>query len=220
MNPPEIYGILLTHFGKQGWWPMQNGFLPREWEVEVGAVLTQNTSWKNVEAALKNLKENGIVSRNDVLRISEKKLANLIRPSGYYNQKSKKLKALARFSGDVTRENLLGIWGIGRETADSILLYAYGKPYFVVDAYTVRIFSRLGLIEKKWGYERIREFFEKNIPRDPDIYKEYHALIVELGKNVCRKKPLCGECPLGNGCGKTKRKKIDWGVLTKRKKWF
>jgi len=196
----EIYQILLKHFGPRNWWPMQRGFSPKEWEVEVGAVLTQNTNWKNVEIALRNLKREGIVSKEDIQRIPEKSLANLIRPSGYYKQKAKKLKALAEFSGKPTRENLLNIWGIGKETADSILLYAYGKPHFVVDAYTKRIFSRLGLIAKEWDYERIRGYFEKNIPRKTNLYKEYHALIVELGKNFCKGKPLCGECPLNQMC--------------------
>lgn len=202
MNLLKIYQVLLKYFGPQDWWPMQRGFHSREWEVEVGAVLTQNTSWKNVEIALRNLKEAGIVSRESVRKIPEKRLANLIRPSGYYNQKAKKLRKLAEFSGDVTRENLLDIWGIGRETADSILLYAYGKPYFVVDAYTKRIFSRLGLIRSEWNYEKIREHFEKNLPRETRLYKEYHALIVELGKNLCKNKPLCGECPLSQLCKK------------------
>lgn len=200
MSLLKIYQVLLKYFGPQDWWPMQRGFHPREWEVEVGAVLTQNTGWKNVEIALRNLKEAGIVSRESVRKIPEKRLANLIRPSGYYNQKAKKLRKLAGFSGDVTRENLLDIWGIGRETADSILLYAYGKPYFVVDAYTLRIFPRLGLIGSEWDYEKTREYFEKSLPRKTSLYKEYHALIVELGKNFCRNKPLCGECPLNQMC--------------------
>lgn len=192
----SIYEILLKRFGPQNWWPMQRGFHPREWEVEVGAILTQNTSWKNVEIALRNLKSEGIVSKEKTRKTPEKTLANLIRPSGYYKQKAKKLKRLANFSGDVTRENLLNIWGIGRETADSILLYAYNKPFFVVDAYTRRVFSRIGLIESEWDYERIRKFLEANLPRQTKLYKEYHALIVELGKRFCRNKPLCDECPL------------------------
>lgn len=196
----RVYETLLDSFGPQDWWPMQRGFRPREWEIELGAVLTQNTSWKNAEAALRNLKSAGIVSREDMTRIPEKKLASLIRPSGYYRQKAKKLKGLAEFSGEPDREKLLGIWGIGKETADSILLYAYGRPFFVVDAYTIRVFSRLGLIGEQWGYERVREFFEKNLPRKASIYKEYHALIVELGKGFCRKRPVCDGCPLGSMC--------------------
>lgn len=191
-----IYRALHEHFGPQDWWPMQGGFHPREWEVEAGAVLTQNTSWNNVEIALANLKKAGVVSREHVSKMPEKELAGLIRPSGYYNQKARKLRLLAGFSGEMTRENLLSIWGIGKETADSILLYAYGKPCFVVDTYTRRIFSRLGLIGEDWDYERIREFFEENLPSEAGLYKEYHALIVELGKNFCRKKPLCNRCPL------------------------
>lgn len=200
MNILDVYNTLLKQYGMRKWWPMQNDFLPKEWEIEVGAILTQNTNWKNVEIALKNLKGNEVISREDVIRTPEKKLASLIRSSGYYNQKAKKLKMLAEFSGEMTRENLLGIWGIGKETADSILLYAYGKPLFVVDAYTRRVFSRLGLIEDNWGYDKIRTFFETSVPKDPDIYKEYHALIVEQGKNVCKTKPLCNECILNKNC--------------------
>jgi endonuclease-3 related protein len=197
----DIHNSLLAHFGPRNWWPMQRGFSPVEWEVEVGAVLTQNTNWKNVEIALKNLKKSGIVSREKTMKISEKELEKLIRPSGYYRQKARKLKLLAGFKGSVTRENLLLIWGIGRETVDSILLYAYGKLYFVVDAYTVRIFSRLGLIGDDWNYERTREFFENNLPKNTKLYKEFHALIVELGKNFCKKKPLCKGCPVSSSCG-------------------
>jgi endonuclease-3 related protein len=196
MNPLTVYDTLLKSLGGQDWWPMHGGFNPKEWEVELGAVLTQNTSWKNVEIALGNLKREGIVSRGDVRKIPVKRLENLIRPSGYYRQKAKKLKNLAGFSGEITRENLLGIWGIGKETADSILLYAYDRPFFVVDAYTRRVFSRLGFVGKEWDYERIREFFEKNLPRKTSVYREYHALIVELGKRFCRKRPLCDGCPL------------------------
>jgi len=195
-----IYRPLLEYFGPQNWWPMQRGFRPPEWEVCLGAVLTQNTNWSNVEKALSNLKASGIISKQDILRLGENELAELIKPSGYYNQKAKKLRILASFNGKVTRNNLLSLWGIGRETADSILLYAYNKPYFVIDAYTRRIFSRLGLVQKDSSYEELRHFFERNIPRDTAIYKEYHALIVELGKRFCRKKPLCNECPISHFC--------------------
>lgn len=196
----EIYEMLLKRFGPQNWWPMQNGFSPPEWEVCVGAVLTQNTNWGNVEKALVNLKNESVLNKEDIKRIRTEKLAELIRPAGYYNQKARKLKALAGFRGEATRENLLGVWGIGRETADSILLYAYGKPYFVVDAYTKRIFSRLGLVREDSDYDTVREFFESMLPRDAELYKEYHALIVKLGKDFCRKKPSCSGCPLGVMC--------------------
>ena len=196
----KIYETLLKHFGPQGWWPMQNGFSTPEWEVCVGAILTQNTSWSNVEKALGNLKNEGILNKEDIKKICTEKLAELIRPAGYYNQKSRKLKMLASFNGGVSRNSLLGIWGIGRETADSILLYAYGKPCFVVDAYTKRIFSRLGLVREDSDYESVRKYFESGLPKNPDIYKEFHALIVRLGKDFCRKKPSCSGCPLVPMC--------------------
>jgi endonuclease-3 related protein len=196
----EAYALLKERYGFRNWWPVKHGFRPAEWEIEVGAVLTQNTSWKNVETALENLKRAGVVSREDTMRISEARLGELIRPSGYYNQKARKLRLLAAFKGEFTRENLLGIWGIGKETADSILLYARRKPVFVVDAYTRRIFSRMGLIGEGWDYDRIRELFEAGVPRDPETYGDYHALIVEHAKQACRKRPLCGDCVLGCMC--------------------
>ncbi len=196
----KIYRRLLHAFGPQNWWPVKNGFRPKEWEICVGAVLTQNTNWKNVEKALENMKKHGIVSREDIIRIDTEKLAEIIKPAGYYNQKAKKLKALASLEGKITREKLLSVWGVGPETADSILLYAYGKPYFVIDAYTRRVFSRLGLVKETSSYEELRHFFEKNLPRDIQIYKEYHALIVELAKRFCKKKPFCEKCPISDYC--------------------
>ncbi len=196
----EIYKTLLKRFGPQGWWPMKRGFSPPEWEVEVGAILTQNAAWTNVEKALGNLIRDGITSREALLKVHEKKLAELIMPSGYYNQKARKLRILAGFSGKPTRESLLSLWGIGPETADSILLYAYGIPTFVVDAYTRRIFTRIGTLSGKETYSEIKEVFESRIPRDIELYKEFHALIVRLAKENCRKKPECGGCPLEGGC--------------------
>lgn len=202
MNLLKIYNRLLEQFGPQNWWPASGGFRPKEWEICIGAILTQNTNWGNVELALKNLKEADLLSRKDIQKVSEKKLAALIKPAGYYNQKAKKLKVLAYFSGKPTRENLLGLWGLGPETVDSILLYAYGLPYFVVDAYTRRVFSRMGLLHAKTDYEKIRNIFESNLPKDVNLYKEFHALIVELAKRHCKAKPLCKNCPLSPDCKK------------------
>jgi len=201
----EIYDILLKHFGPQNWWPTSNNFSPKEWEICVGAVLTQNTNWENVEKALRNMANSNCKDAETILRTEDKELEKIIRSSGFYKQKTKKLKSLAKnvfgfggtenFLKNVTRDELLNIKGIGKETADSILLYACEKPFFVVDAYTKRIFSRLGLIQSE-DYETIRDFFESNIPKDIELYKEFHALIVRLAKEHCKKKPQCEECPL------------------------
>ena len=199
----KIYDKLLRAFGKQNWWPMSNAFRPPEWEIWIGAILTQNTNWKNVEKALQNLKNHGLLSKQDIIRTKQDTLAKLIKPSGYYNQKAKKLRKLASFQDKPTREALLSIWGIGPETADSILLYACGKPYFVIDAYTRRVFSRIGLLEKDMPYDDMREFFESRLPRDTELYREYHALIVELAKRFCRKTPKCSECPISSLCQKS-----------------
>jgi endonuclease-3 related protein len=196
----RIYERLLDALGAQGWWPVGRGLEPPEWEVMAGAVLTQNTTWSNVERALENLAVAGIRDRESLLEIPEKELAELIKPSGYYNQKARKLRILAGYRGEPDRVSLLNLWGIGPETADSILLYGYGRPNFVVDAYTRRVFSRLGLIDPGWGYERTREFFEGRLPRDPAVYREYHALIVRLAKTHCKPRPSCGGCPMKSFC--------------------
>jgi endonuclease-3 related protein len=206
----RIYEALLTRFGPQGWWPMGNGFRPREWEVCVGAVLTQNTAWSNVEKALESLKESRCTDVETMMRTDTEALGEMVHPSGFYKQKAIKLRALGEavmgfgsiedFLKSVTREQLLEIKGIGPETADSILLYACGRPYFVVDAYTRRIFSRLGLVKEDMDYEDIGVFFEANLPKDSALYGEFHALIVRLAKEHCRKKPSCGGCPLEKGC--------------------
>ncbi len=192
----QVYELLFERFGKQNWWPVSSN--NKEFEVCVGAILTQNTAWTNVEKAIKNLKENNLLSKEAIAKVNVKKLANLIRSAGYFNQKAKKLKEFASFDGEVTRENLLNIWGIGPETADSILLYAYNRPTFVIDAYTKRIFSRLGRGEK--SYEELQEMFMKNLPENYRLFNEYHALIVRLAKEHCRTKPECGNCPLNNVC--------------------
>jgi endonuclease-3 related protein len=196
----RIYERLLETLGPRGWWPVSHGLEPPEWEIMAGAVLTQNTAWANVERAMENLARAGVRDRKSLLGLEESELARLIKPSGYYNQKAMKLRVLAGFEGPYTREGLLSLWGIGPETADSILLYSRGRPYFVVDAYTRRIFTRLGLISPEWKYEKVRGFFESRLPRDPEIYKEYHALIVEMAKRFCRIKPVCQGCPMEGFC--------------------
>ena len=202
----KIYQILFDHFGPQGWWPGET-----ELEIIIGAILTQNTSWKNVEKAIKNLKEKNLLEIKKLSRIRKDTLAQLIRPAGYFNIKSERIKEIVKFlvkryngnlsalkrkEGDVLRRELLSVKGIGKETADSILLYALKKPFFVVDAYTKRILLRHNLITKDATYDEIQNFFHKNLPREEKVYNEFHALLVRLGKTYCRKKPNCSNCPL------------------------
>ena len=207
-----IYGSLHRAFGPQHWWPGETPF-----EVMVGAVLTQNTNWGNVERAISNLKAAGLMSPQRLATCPEERLAELIRPSGYFNVKSRRLReflrwlttriegggiaALRRVSTARLREELLAVHGIGQETADSILLYALGRRKFVVDAYTRRMMSRHGLIEPTASYEHIQRLFEESLPASVPLYNEYHALIVRLGKAICRPKPLCERCPLRKRLG-------------------
>jgi endonuclease-3 related protein len=205
---PTIYEALFDSFGPQHWWP---GDTPLE--VIVGAILTQNTAWANVEKAITNLRRNGALTLSGLRLLDGRRLASLIKPSGYYNQKAVKLKAfiafldreyggsLSRMTREKTaalREALLGVHGIGPETADSILLYACGKPVFVVDAYTGRILRRHHIISEDAGYKEIQQLMMSELPRSVKLYNEFHALLVKLGKEYCKKKnPRCGECPLG-----------------------
>jgi endonuclease-3 related protein len=183
-------------------------------EICIGAILTQNTAWTNVEKALGNLNRAGLVDFNRIQRVSAETLAQCIRPSGYYNQKAKRLKEFAanfcsKYRGGMVpffqrplaavREELLSLSGIGPETADSMLLYAGGKTTFVVDAYTCRLGMRLGWFRTD-TYDEIQQYFQAHLPCSRKVYNEYHALIVALGKNYCRKKPLCTHCPLYHGC--------------------
>lgn len=208
-----VYNELYKSFGPQGWWPLTIGGYESKhhagspktnkhrFEIIIGAILTQNTSWKNVEKALYNLSKNNLINIKKIKKVKQDKLAKLIRPSGYYNQKAERLKLVADFlskNHSPKREQLLGIKGIGPETADSILLYAYNQPFFVIDAYTKRIFERLGC--KANNYGEWQNLFMNNLPKDTQLFKEYHALLVELGKNHCKKKPLCKECPLKGMC--------------------
>lgn len=203
----EIYHILLDEFGEQEWWPMKKTFRPKEFEVATGAILTQNTSWNNVEKSLEKMEQENLTDAKKVGKTNIKKLESAVKSSGFYKQKAKKLKEMAKHSSNkdfyknIIREKLIDIKGIGKETADTILLYACDRLYFVIDSYTRRVFTRLGLIYEKMKYDQIREFFEKNLPNDVYIYKEFHALIVELAKKYCKKnKPLCDECPLKDVC--------------------
>jgi len=216
MELVEVYLKLLDEYGPQGWWPMQHGFSPPEWEVCAGAILTQNTNWGNVEKALARLKSGGIVSPEKTLGVHNEHLQEFVRPSGYYTQKARRLKLLAEyvsrfepgsFRKGADRDDLLAIHGIGPETADSIMLYAAGRKFFVVDGYTRRIFTRFGLIEERWDYEKVRLFFEKKLPQDVNVYKEFHALIVRLGKHTCKSKPLCGACPISDSCMYPRKRK-------------
>lgn len=209
----EIYRRLYAHFGPQHWWPHASG---GAFEIVVGAILTQNTAWTNVEQALANLHRARLLTPAALHRAPVARLARLIRPSGYFNLKAKKLKAFTRFvfaehRGRLAhlfaldtprlREELLTVYGIGPETADSIILYAAHQPIFVVDAYTRRIFARLGLTRADASYDELQSWFMKHLPRDERMFNEYHALIVALGKNICRKRaPRCGECPLRGIC--------------------
>ncbi len=192
----QVYELLFERFGKQKWWPTVSD--NEQFEICVGAILTQNTAWTNVEKAIKNLKENKLLSKEAILNVDKNKLANLIKSAGYFNQKAKKLKEFAKFDGEIKRENLLNIWGIGLETADSILLYAYNEPIFVIDAYTKRIFFRIGFKEE--SYEKLQNLFMKNLSKDAKLFNEYHALIVELAKEHCRTEPECRNCPLNQIC--------------------
>jgi len=201
-----VYRRLHRHFGPQQWWPGDGPF-----EVIVGAILAQNTSWANVEKAITNLKEAGVLSPGEMAALDSQELAGLIRPSGYYRVKANRLhhflaffKERYEFSLEAmfnqplseVRESLLGVKGIGPETADSILLYAGGYPIFVVDAYTRRIFSRHGFIRPGGTYEELQALFMDALPRDARLYNEYHALIVRAGKTSCLSRPRCKGCVL------------------------
>jgi len=203
----DIYSLLLDRFGPQGWWPGDTPF-----EIAVGAVLTQNTSWTNAARAVDNLKAAGLLTFPALTSFPIPKLAELIKPAGYYNLKAKRL---GNFLGMVRqhygadfdrflladteqqRRDLLSVSGIGPETADSILLYAAQKPVFVIDAYTYRILFRHHLVAEESDYGAMQELFADNLPADPALFNEYHALIVRTGKEFCRKsKPMCEDCPL------------------------
>jgi endonuclease-3 related protein len=207
----RIFDALRDHFGDLHWWPAENGF-----EVAIGAILTQNTAWINVEKAIANLKAAIDLSPSELLNLARPDLETLIRPAGFFRQKSAYLQGFAAYlldtcEGDIgnlctgtldtARRRLLALRGIGAETADSILLYAGNRPSFVIDAYTRRVFCRLGLVQGQESYDVLRSMFMASLPQDPRLFNEYHALIVEHAKTFCRKRqPLCKDCPLLTFC--------------------
>jgi endonuclease-3 related protein len=206
----DVYEGLLAAYGAQGWWPGETAF-----EVIVGAILTQSAAWTNVEKALANLKSAGVLSPEGLHALDEGEIARLIRPSGYFNAKARKLKAFVEvlhreFRGRLDdllalpmnqlRALLLSTHGIGPETADSIVLYAAGQPSFVIDAYTRRIFSRIGVAPAQDTYGCWQRLFMEALPADAAMFNEYHALIVAHGKGVCRMAPRCWECALREVC--------------------
>ncbi|MEM0475835.1 MAG: endonuclease III domain-containing protein [Candidatus Norongarragalinales archaeon] len=215
-----MFEVLYSAYGPQGWWPVTSSAHrdsnEARFEIMLGAILTQNTAWSNVEKAIACLKRKKLLSVKSIAAASLKEIKKCVRSAGYYNQKARYVRDLARYlekhyGGDLAlffsqppgslRKELLSLRGIGRETADSILLYAGGKRFFVVDAYTRRVFTRLGVLRGNENYEEVRAFFEAGLPRDEKIYGEFHALIVELAKRCCfKKKPVCEECPLQATC--------------------
>lgn len=204
----QVYRTLFEAYGPQRWWPGETPF-----EVMVGAVLTQNTAWTNVEKAIHNLKAHRALDPAAIAEADPAELAAWIRPSGYFNVKARRLQSYCRWyreqggyealscweTGEL-RRGLLAVSGIGPETADDILLYAFGRPVFVIDTYTRRLFGRLDLVDEAEGYEALRGFFERALGPDVPVFNEYHALIVHHGKNVCRTRPLCGQCCLAGLC--------------------
>lgn len=202
----EIYELLYNHYGPQQWWPGQSCD-----EIITGAILTQNTNWRNVEKAINNLKDADCLNVEKLHSLDVEVLAEFIRPAGYYNIKARRIKnfldwlfcnyngsleSLEEISTDRLREELLTVKGIGKETADSILLYAFDRAVFVVDAYTWRIMNRHQLIDSDIEYEEMRSLFEYNLARDEKLFNEYHALLVRLGKEHCKTKANCSGCPL------------------------
>ena len=202
----EIFDKLLKAFGPRHWWPGESPF-----EVMVGAILTQNTSWKNVEKAIQKLKTKRILTPEGIHRLKRSDLASLIRSSGFYRIKADRLKSFADFlfeefegkidrmkkeSPEGLRKRLLEVKGIGQETADSILLYALQKPIFVVDAYTRRVLLRHGMISNRASYEEVQKLFMRHLRTDGELFNEYHALLVHVAKTVCKKTPKCDICPL------------------------
>ncbi len=208
MDLVQIYQKLLKHFGKQYWWPAETRF-----EVIIGAILTQQTTWKNVELAIENLKDEGLLDPHSLASAPLNHVEALIRHTGFYRQKARRIINFSRhlvtkyagfldkfFIGphEQIRRELLSLEGIGPETADSLLLYAADILTFPIDAYTIRLCKRLGAKDLK--YEDLRKVFENNLPRDLEVYKEFHALIDKLGKTYCKNSPQCSICPLVDNC--------------------
>jgi endonuclease-3 related protein len=206
----DLYQRLASYYGPQRWWPADEPF-----EVIVGAILGQATAWKNVEKCILGLKTAGILSPSVIRKLSQEELAGYIHASGYYNAKAAKLKAFAEWFGDnygdsferlfdgdlyALREKLLGVYGVGEETADCILLYAGNKPVFVVDAYTRRVVDRLGIKVEGQKYRDYQKLFMVNLPPNTMMFNEYHAYFAALCKDTCQKTPLCEDCCLGDMC--------------------
>ena len=202
----DIHRRLLDAYGPQHWWPAESPF-----EMMVGAILTQNTNWKNVEKAMLNLKDADALDARTILDMDEDRLRGLIRPSGFFNQKAARLRLFCSFyldnggeAGmkglDDPRHALLALNGIGPETADSMLLYALGIPVFVIDAYTRRIFGRLGLTSPDASYHELQVYFHARLERNAPLFNDYHALIVQHAKQHCRSRPVCSGCPLAAFC--------------------
>jgi endonuclease-3 related protein len=205
-----VYERLLCHFGHAGWWPGDSPF-----EVCVGAILVQNTAWSNVERTLEGLKRGRLLSFAALDALPESRLVPLLRASGTFRVKARRLRTFLDFLGSqyegrveamrseeptVLRRKLLGVPGIGPETADAIVLYGAGHPSFVIDAYTRRVFTRLGVLRGDESYASVQGLFEGHLPRDAGLYNDYHAQIVRLGKDFCRTRPLCPRCPLIDLC--------------------
>jgi endonuclease-3 related protein len=206
----NIYERLYGHFGPRHWWPADGPF-----EMIVGAILTQNVTWRSVTMAIDSLKAAGLLSLDGLLAVREEELSPLLRPTRYHIQKARKLQAFCRVvaaehGGDLDaflsqeamdlRHRLLQIYGIGPETADAIVLYAAGKPIFVIDAYTHRIFHRLGYFPERISYREMQSFFMDTLPPEASLYNEYHALIDALGHHTCTARPRCDACPLAGLC--------------------
>ena len=211
MSLKRIYNTLLKSYGPQDWWPGDTPF-----EIMVGAVLTQNTAWLNVERAIRNLLDADALSPEAILAAHPRRLASWLKPSGYFNIKAKRLsnychwyveqggyESLTAWPTEQLRNGLLSVNGVGPETADDILLYAFERPVFVIDAYTRRLFKRLGMIEGDEAYEELRHFFESGLHKAPQrvaLFNEYHALIVVHAKDFCKTRPVCGACCLARVC--------------------
>jgi len=209
LDRKQVFLRLRDHYGEQAWWPADGPF-----EVMVGAILTQNTAWSNVEKALARLRERNLLNPDALCEIPRDELAETIRSSGYYNQKARRLAefadwyrqqggldALRQRDGQTLRRQLLDLHGIGPETADDMLLYAFDQPFFVIDSYTRRLLQRLGLIKGKEPYDTLQQDFHRELEPDPELYRQYHALIVEHAKTRCRVRPDCDGCPFADGCG-------------------
>ena len=206
----DIYETLQAHYGPQHWWPADSPF-----EVMVGAILVQSTAWRNVEHAIENLNASNSLHPDAIRSMSLDKLERLIRPSGFFRVKARRLRALCNYLGDQysgtiglmaeqptndLRRELLAVYGIGEETADDILLYALDRPAFVIDAFSRRIFHRLGWCEPDWTYADLQAMFHQHLPKGVGLFNEYHALIVRHGNTTCRKRPDCESCPLLADC--------------------